>query len=195
MPAFRQIGGLYNHASGASIPIIGVDQIDISREQSWDVQPLGRVAGVSSVWQGSQPVKYSLNFELLAGYGEMYDRAALLEAAKKFHAMGSHRFTSPGELPFSPPAVTLVIHKVIDQVGFFESVRTVLKGPWGGAGAGAGGGSGFTEALPTVVEFSGIFYFVPGYTSQASKLGVDVSLNSEYLGMDKVEKSFYTFSG
>lgn len=194
MPAFRQIGGLYNHASGASIPIIGVDEIDIAREQSWDFQPLGRVAGVSAVWQGSQPIEYSLNFELLAGYGEISDRAALLEATKKFHAMGSHRFVKGGALPFSPPAVTLVIYKVIDQVGFFKNVRTVLKGPWGGT-VGAGGGNGFTEALPTVVQFSGVFCFVPGYNSSASELGVDVSLNSEKLGMDAVEKAFYTFNG
>lgn len=174
------------------IPIMGMDEMEIARSQNWDVSPLGIHASLAAVWGGSDPVEFNVNFELLAGYGPVKDREMLYEMAKRFHAMAAHQEGDDG-LALAPPMVQLIIFRVIDQVGFFKNVRTSFLGPWGGKDL--KGDSGFTEAYPTVVRFSGTFCFVPGYDSNANKAGVSVSLNNKNLSMNSVASSFYTFKG
>lgn len=191
MPALRQMGAIYNQKTKESIPIMGLDEIDISREQLWDVQPLGIQSSVAAIWTGSAPVEYQVNFELLAGWGKVKDRGTLMEMCRIFHSLGAHQLSDEGNMAIAPPPVLLVIEQVIDQIGFFKNVRTVMQGPWGPENS----IRDFTKALPTVVRFTGTFCFVPGYNEEAAKSGVSVDMNNWNLASEFIRTSFYTLKG
>lgn len=197
MPITRQVGWVQNTLSGSSIPIYGLENIEIGREQAWNLTPMGLAGGMTAVWEGAQPIEYNLNFELTVGWGQITDRAELFRMCKVFHAMGSQTepsdYNQPGvSLAYAPPPCHLIIgggdSTYIDQIGVFRNVKTVATPPWGGNTAGLAG------ALPTTVQFTGSFIFIPGYSgsSPSTKIGVDITLNTKQTAMKQVESKFYT---
>lgn len=187
MPRYKKIGEVRSATLG-SVPIVGLDEIDIGREQDWDVSSSGLQSSVVAVWKGSQPVEYPVNFELLAGYGDVPSREVLYDKCRIWHAMGAHQLDNQGHA-IAPPRVQLLIYSVVDQVGFFKNVRTNMMGPWGSS-------KGDVQfALPTVVRFSGTFCFIPGYDIAAAQAGVSINQNNKNLAATNVRNVFYTFKG
>jgi hypothetical protein len=192
-----QIGSIYNEVTGDTIPIYGLEQIDIGREQSWELTPLNVQGGLAQVWKGPMPIEYQVDFELFVGWGKVTSRGVLFDMCKAFHAMGAHQ-KGNGTLAMSPPPCICKIGAYIDERGFFKNVRTVALPPWGGKNASNIGSRdtpiSTSDGLPTSVRFTGIFFFAPGFDRNAAgaEFGLKIDLNNERTNMTTVRKSFYT---
>ncbi len=178
--------------TGKSVPIYGVETLELARSQDWNVTGiLGQSYTVS--WKGANAVEHDLNFELLAGFGEVSNRKALLEYIGVFHAMCAHR-NHPNEKKIStPPSVQLVLSGYINCIGVMKNVRVAARGPWeisssGPAASGDQGDTGDAILLPTSATFTGTFVLIPGMTNNGL---VEVTSNTTGLAMSEVESNLY----
>lgn len=189
----NQLGYLQNVDTGASVPIYGVETLDLARSQDWNVTGiLGQSYTVS--WKGTNAVEHELNFELLAGFADVPDRKALLYFIGVFHAMCAHRDHPDGENIMTPPSVRLVISGYINCIGVMKNVRVAARGPWeisssGPAASDKGAQSGIKSGLmPTSATFTGTFVLIPGMNNNGI---VEVTSNTKGLSMSEVETNLY----
>ena len=188
----NQLGYLQNVDTGASLPIYGAETLDLARSQDWNVTGiLGQSYTVS--WKGANAVEHDLNFELLAGFGEVSDRRALLDYIGVFHAMCAHRNHPDGKNIITPPSVQLVLSGYINCIGVMKNVRVAARGPWeisssGPAVSGDQGDTGDAILLPTSATFTGTFVLIPGMNNNGI---VEVTSNTKGLAMSEVETNLY----
>jgi hypothetical protein len=182
-----------------TIPIYGLEQIDLGRGQLWNVQPLNIQGGLAMNWQGPEAIEYQVDFELTVGWGKVTSRQALFDLCKAFHAMGSPQADTSGSgLAKAPPPCIVKIGAYVDERGFFRNVRIVASPPWGGAKNTNIGDHDTpiseSDGLPTSARFSGTFFFAPGFDANAAgaNFGIVIDLNNTRTSMDSVRKSFYT---
>ena len=189
----NQLGYLRNTDTGKSVPIYGVETLDLARSQDWNVTGiLGQSYTVS--WKGTNAVEHELNFELLAGFADVPDRKALLYFIGVFHAMCAHRDHPDGENIRTPPRVRLVLSGYINCTGVMKNVRVAARGPWeinasGPAASDKGAQSGIKSGLmPTSATFTGTFVLIPGMDDKGI---VEVTSNTKGLSMYEVETNLY----
>jgi hypothetical protein len=192
----NQLGYLQNVDTGASVPIYGVETLDLARSQDWNVTGiLGQSYTVS--WKGANAVEHELNFELLAGFADVQDRKALMYFIGVFHAMCAHRNHPDGENIRTPPRVRLVLSGYINCIGVMKNVRVAARGPWEISSSGAAASDKDAESgsygiksglLPTSATFTGTFVLIPGMNDEGI---VKVTSNTTGLAMDEVESNLY----
>lgn len=188
-----EIGGVYN--GNDRIPIYSIESVDLKRSQSWDVSGLGVYSAVNMIWGGSDPVEYSVDFNLIIGWGaDLQTADDLMKMARLWHAWGSHRQLSaavdtgsgPMASQCAPVPVEVLIAGQISAIGYLKNVATKMSPPWRKA-------SNYYDLVGTSCQFTGTFMVVPGLTS-TKDISIAMMSNNTGLSYSKVKDKFYNVS-